>query len=183
MVYELSEIKKIRKNLGLTQTDLAKKANVSQSLIAKIESCKIDPTFSKTKKIFNTLDYLQSKEEIKAEELMNRKIISLHPSDAIKDSVAKMKKYGISQMPVLDGQSVIGLVSESTLLNSMIENKGKKISDIMEESPPTVGKNASVKVVSNLLTHYPMVLVSESGKLIGLITKSDFLGKLYKGKF
>ena len=52
MPYELSEIKKIRKNLGLTQTQLSKRANVSQSLIAKIESGKIDPTFTKTKKIF-----------------------------------------------------------------------------------------------------------------------------------
>ena len=41
----------------------------------------------------------------------------------------------------------------------------------MEETPPTVAKTASVKVVSNLLRHYPTVLVSESGKLIGLITK------------
>ena len=52
---------------------------------------------------------------------------------------------------------------------------------IMEESPPTVSKTASVKVVSSLLKHYPMVLVSESGKLAGLITKADLLGKLYKG--
>ena len=59
MPYELSEIKKIRKNLGLTQTDLSKRANVSQSLIAKIEAGKIDPTFTKTKKIFETLNDLE----------------------------------------------------------------------------------------------------------------------------
>ena len=62
MPYELAEIKKIRKSLGLTQTDLAKRADVSQSLIAKIESEKIDPTFTKTKKIFviviSTLNYI-----------------------------------------------------------------------------------------------------------------------------
>ncbi len=181
MPYELSEIKKIRKSLGLTQTELAKKANVSQSLIAKIESDKIDPTFTKTKKIFETLDLLQNKEEIKAEELMNTKIISISPGDSIKESINKMKKYGISQMPVLDGQNVVGLVSESTLLDALMSNKGKKIADIMEETPPTVSKTASVKVVSNLLRHYPVVLVSESGRLAGLITKADLLGKLYKG--
>ena len=75
MTHELSEIKKIRKTLGLTQTDLAKRAAVSQSLIAKIESNKIDPTYTKTKKIFDTLNDLENKEEIKAEELMNKKII------------------------------------------------------------------------------------------------------------
>jgi len=181
MPYELAEIKKIRKSLGLTQTDLAKRANVSQSLIAKIESEKIDPTFTKTKKIFETLNDLENKEEIKADELMNKKIISVAPKDDIKDSVTKMKKFGISQMPVLDKDNVVGLVSESTLLDALMSKKGKKIKDIMEETPPMISKTASVRVVSNLLKHYDVVLVSESGKVAGLITKSDLLSKLYKG--
>jgi predicted transcriptional regulator len=181
MPYELSEIKKIRKNLGLTQTDLAKRSNISQSLIAKIESGKIDPTFTKTKRIFETLNDLENKEEIKAEELINKKIISISSNEGIKDSINKMKKSGISQMPVIDDHKLIGLVSESGLLEALMGKKGKNVSDIMEDSPPTVSKTASVKVISNLLRHYPMVLVSESGKLIGLITKADLLSKLYKG--
>ena len=181
MQYELNEIKKIRKSLGLTQTDLAKRSNVSQSIIAKIESGKIDPTFTKTKKIFETLDDLENKEEIKADELMNKKIVSLTSNDNIKDSVRKMKKFGISQMPVIDGHKIIGLVSESTLLDALISKKGKRIDEIMEETPPIVSKKASIKVVSNLLRHYPAVLVSENGKLVGLITKADLLSKLYKG--
>jgi|TARA_Y100000310_G_scaffold131149_1_gene130402 predicted transcriptional regulator len=180
MPYELSEIKKIRKSLGLTQTDLAKRANVSQSIIAKIESGKIDPTFTKTKKIFETLNDLENKEEIKAEELMNKKIVSLVPNDNIKDSISKMKKFGISQMPVLEDNKVIGLVSESTLLDALMNKKDKKINDIMEESPPIISKTASIKIISNLLRHYQVVLVSDSGKLVGLVTKADLLNKLYK---
>lgn len=180
MTYDLAEIKKIRKNLGLTQSELAKKAAVSQSLIAKIEAGKIDPTFTKTKKIFETLDFLQNKEEIKAEELMNQKIISVAPGDTIKDSISQMKKFGISQMPVLDGNHIVGLVSESTLLDALMSEKNKKIQEIMEETPPMVSKTASIKVVSSLLRHYPVVLVSDSGKLAGLITKADLLAKLYK---
>lgn len=181
MLYDLSEIKKIRKSLELTQSELAKKANVSQSLIAKIEAGNIDPTFTKTKRIFETLDLLQNKEELKAEEMMNQKIISVAPSDTIKDSISQMKKFGISQMPVLDNAHIVGLVSESTLLDALISGKSKKIQEIMEETPPTVSKTASIKVVSSLLKHYPVVLVSDSGKLAGLITKADLLAKLYKG--
>ena len=181
MPYELSEIKKIRKSLGLTQTGLAKRANVSQSLIAKIESGKIDPTFTKTKKIFEALSDLENKEEVKAEELMNKKIIGVAPGNDIKQSVNKMKKFGISQMPVIDDHKVVGLVSESTLLNALMSKKHKKIADIMEEAPPIISKTASVQIISNLLRHYPMILVSESGKLTGLITKADLIAKLYKG--
>ncbi len=180
MSFELSEIKKIRKHLGITQSDLAKKAGVSQSLIAKIEADRIDPTFTKAKQIFDTLQLLEKKQEVKAVEVMNEKIITVSPQETIKDAVLKMKKYEISQMPVMDHHSVIGLLSESTLLNALIEQKGKTAQDIMEEAPPAVSKNASIEVVSGLLRHYPVVLVTQEGKVKGLITKADLISKLYK---
>jgi len=181
MTIELEEIKKIRKKLGMTQTDLAKRAGVSQSLIAKIESGRIDPTYTKTKKIFSALSDLEKKEEIKAEQLMTAKIISVAPNTSIKDAINKMKKFKISQLPVIDGNKSIGLVSESTILDALLKSKDADIKEIMQESPPIVSKKTSIQVISNLLKHYPIVLVSEEGSLIGLITKSDLLGKLYKG--
>lgn len=181
MTYELEEVKKIRKKLGMTQTELANRAGVSQSLIAKIESGRIDPTYTKTKKIFAALSELEKKEEIKAEQIMAGRIISIDPNEYIKEAISKMKKFQISQLPVMEGSKLVGLVSESTILDALLNSKGTKVRDIMQESPPIVSKTTPIQVVSNLLKHYPMVLVSEEGKLIGLITKSDLLGKLYGG--
>ncbi len=181
MTYELEEIKKIRKKLGMTQTELANRAGVSQSLIAKIESGRIDPTYTKTKKIFAALSELEKKEEIKAEQIMTGRIISIGPNEPIKEAISKMKKFQISQLPVIESSKLIGLVSESTILDTLLNPKNTRVRDIMQESPPIVSKKTSIQVVSNLLKHYPMVLVSEEGKLTGLITKSDLLGKLYKG--
>ena len=178
---ELEEVRKIRKKLGMTQTELANRAGVSQSLIAKIESGRIDPTYTKTMKIFAALSDLEKKEEVKAGQLMTSRIVSVNSSTPIKDAIAKMKKYGISQLPVIDNHKLVGFVSESTILDALLNSKGTKVSEIMQESPPIVSKTTSVQVVSNLLKHYPIVVVSEGGKLIGLITKSDLLGSLYKG--
>ena len=50
MIHDLSEIKNLRKKAGITQLDLARKASVSQSLIAKIEAGKIDPTYTKPRR-------------------------------------------------------------------------------------------------------------------------------------
>ena len=180
MTYELEEVKKIRKKLGLTQIGLANRAGVSQSLIAKIESGRIDPTYTKTKKIFAALIELEKKEEIKAEQLMAQKIISVGPGTPIKEAVAKMKKSQISQMPVVENGILVGMISESNILDALMKSKSKNVGEMMQEAPPIVSKKTSVQVVSNLLKHYPMVLVSEEGKLSGLITKSDLLGKLYK---
>lgn len=181
MTYELEEIRKIRKKLGLTQPQLANRSGVSQSLIAKIESGRIDPTYTKTKKIFAALSDLEKKEETKAEQLMTSRIISISQNEPIKEAIEKMKKHKISQLPVIDDNKLVGLVSESTILDALLNSKGKFVKEVMQESPPIVSKITSIQVISNLLKYYPMVLVSEEGKLIGLITKSDLLGKLYKG--
>lgn len=177
---ELDEVKKIRKKLGMTQTELANRAGVSQSLIAKLESGRIDPTYTKTKKIFAALSDLEKKEEVKASQLMTSRVVSVHSATPIKEAIAKMKKDGISQLPVIDNHKLVGLVSESTILEALLGSKASKVSEIMQESPPIVSKTTSIQVVSNLLKHYPVVIVSEGGKLVGLITKADLLGKLYK---
>ncbi len=181
MPYELEEIRKIRKKLGMTQTELANRAGVSQSLIAKIESGRIDPTYTKTQKIFAALSELEKKEEIKAGQLMTGRVISIVPGASIKEAIDKMKKFKISQMPVIESNKLVGLVSESTILEALLNSKATQVKEVMQEAPPIVSKTTSIQVVSNLLKHYPMVLVSEEGRLVGLITKSDLLGRLYKG--
>ena len=181
MTYELDEIKKIRKKLGMTQTELANRAGVSQSLIAKIESGRIDPTYTKTKKIFAALSDLEKKEEVKAEQIMTSKLISVSSDDSIKEAIERMKKFQISQLPVIDSHKLVGLVSESTILDALLNSKANQVNEIMQEAPPIVSKTTSIQLVSNLLKHYPLIAVAQEGKLIGLITKSDLLGKLYKG--
>ena len=47
MLENLDQIKIIRKKHGLNQKELADRADVSQSLIAKIESGNIEPSFNK----------------------------------------------------------------------------------------------------------------------------------------
>ena len=110
---------------------------------------------------------------------MNDKIVSAKPDEPIKSAVEKMKKYNISQLPVVDDHKAVGLVSESILLDAILNSKDSSVSEIMKEAPPVVSKESSVNVISSLLRHYPLVIVSENGKLVGLITKSDLITKIY----
>lgn len=181
MIADLQEIKHLRKKLGLTQSALAKYANVSQSLIAKIESNSIDPTFTKTQKIFSALQSLSEKEEKKAAHLMNTTLMSLAPSDSLKIAIKKMKQHGISQLPVLENKNAVGLISESAILDAIMNNTSTDacLQEIMDEAPPTIAANTSIQVISHLLKFYPLVLVAEKGKILGLITKADLLQTVY----
>ena len=179
MIYELSEIKNLRKKLGLSQSQLASLAGVSQSMIAKVESGRLDPAFSKTIKIFTALQNISHTKELKAKDVMNKKIISLKPGDTVKEAVSKMRKHEISQLPVIEGSGVVGIVSEALLLDAALNDKSADgVGDLMNDAPPMVSEDATITVVSNLLRYFPVVLVSVRGKLTGLITKADVLGRM-----
>lgn len=179
MTYELPDIKLIRKRLGLSQSELANIAGVSQSLIAKIESGRIDPTFSKAKKLFAALDNLTHEKDIKAKELMNPKIVSCRSTDSIKDTIQKMKRFSISQMPVIDGKDIVGFVSEACILSSFVDGKKHDlIKEVMDDAPPIIAPDSTSKIVGHLLRHFPAVFVAEKGRLKGVITKSDLLEKM-----
>ncbi|MBD3248701.1 CBS domain-containing protein [Candidatus Woesearchaeota archaeon] len=180
MPYELKDIKEIRKKAGLTQGQLSKKAGVSQSLIAKIEAGRLDPTYNKAQKIFQALDNLTKTSELKAEDVMTKKVVSVARRSPIKDIIKKMRKYSISQMPVMEEDRVIGYLSESSVLEALMQDKKNiQAKDIMQDNLSTVDKNASVELLSSLLRFYPMVLVIEKGKLLGIVTKSDIIKNVY----
>jgi len=65
MLPKIEEIERRRKSLGLGQKQLAKMVDVSQSMIAKIETGRINPSYIKTKAIFDLLESLERKREIK----------------------------------------------------------------------------------------------------------------------
>ena len=53
-MFDISMLKRTRLQLGLTQTAFAKQAGVSQSLVTKIESGKLDPKYSTVIRIEET---------------------------------------------------------------------------------------------------------------------------------
>lgn len=178
MLPNLSEIKKKRKLLELTQGDLARLSGISQSMIAKIESEKLEPTFNKAKKIFEVLDNLSNKDMKKAKDIMNTKIIKLNCGDSIKKAITIMKKHGISQIPVYEKDKMVGFISESILIEAIINEKHDNVCEVMGERPPTVSEYTPLDVVSSLLKYSPLVIVFGNRQAKGLITKSDVLNSM-----
>ncbi len=179
---ELTEIGKIRRKQGLTQSELAKAAGVSQSLVAKLEAGKIEPGYTTAKKIFSALAEGDKKAELKAFQLMNHKIIFTSPQTTVREAISILKKQNVSQLPVIQKEKVVGLVSEGTILEKMEPSPEKlfslKVEEIMEEVPPIVGPQTGQKIISQLLRSFPLVLVAERGEVRGVITKSDLLEKM-----
>ena len=186
MLPETGEIVKKRRALGLTQHQLARLAGVSQSLIAKLEARKIDPSYSKTKAIFNALDLLERKTETHAREILHETVLGVQKNALVSEAVRVMTDYGFSQLPVFDGNHPVGSISEKTVLSQVLAGKElEKISslsveEIMEEGFPQIGEDAPMALVSGLLQIYPAVLIVSKGKVLGIATKADLLKILHK---
>jgi len=170
--------------LGLTQQRLAEHAAVSQSLIAKIESGKIDPAYKKVKAIFDVLDQLETRGGFHAKEILHNEIVSIQKDAAVSEAVQLMTKHGYSQLPVFDGKHHVGSISEKTILSQVLAGKDLNqvsklpIEDIMDEAFPQVGENAPLLLVSDLLQAYPAVLIFKKGEIVGIVTKADLLRML-----
>tara|TARA_Y100000034_G_C6719561_1_gene318299 strand:+ start:91 stop:621 length:531 start_codon:yes stop_codon:yes gene_type:complete len=173
----LEEIKRLRKKLNLTQSQLAKKANVSQSLIAKIESGNLDPAYSNAKKLFDSLNELEKKDEASAMQIMNKKIITTNEDELVVNIIKKMRKLGISQIPVLKDNLPVGIVTETTIIEHLDGDISTlKVCEVMKECPPMISLNAKKSMVADMLKHYSILIVYDKGKIKGIISKSDLLG-------
>lgn len=186
MLPDLKEIKLKRVHAALTQTELSRLAGISQSLIAKIESAKVVPSYANAKRIFDTLDGLRQKSSVKASGMMTKKVISIRPDATLKEAAGTMKKFAVSQLPVIDNGKLVGTVTENDIITKLHEGAGKidstklKAEDVMEEPLPVIHENSTQELISSLLDHYPAILVGSKGKFLGIISKTDMLNVVLK---
>jgi predicted transcriptional regulator len=174
---DISEIKKERTSLGIKQKQLAKLAGVSQSLIAKLESGKIDPSYSKVRRIFEVLRNVKQSEQKTAKEIMTKTIIAASPSENLKEIVIRMKAANISQAPVIANNMQVGSLSDQTIVNAInkygIRYDSLKVRDVMDPGLPIVEEGSPIESIKSLLKFSPAILVSKNGKIVGIISRSN----------
>lgn len=181
MLPSLDTIALKRRALGLTQSQLANLAGVSQSYIAKLEARKIEPSYARVKAILEALERLEQRREIKVKAIMTTDLVSVRKGDLVKKAVSLMSEHGYSQLPVLNGDRSIGSITERTIIDRMDDADDedsvaiKTVSEIMEDPFPQVGDEAPVSIIANLLRVYPAVLIHSKGMISGIVTKADLL--------
>ena len=183
MMPDLEEIPRLRKALGLTQTAIARLANVSQSTIVKIEKRQMNPSYDSVKRIMNALQAELKRQEKKAlvDEIQSRKVQYVEARIPLESAVNEMRRWKFSQMPVMHNGHPVGSISDKVINNLILSGRDPKdlarirVDEVMEPAFPQVDSKAPVELAAGLLRHYDAVLVTAKGEVTGIVTKSDLM--------
>ncbi|PZR07461.1 MAG: cystathionine beta-synthase [Archangium gephyra] len=108
-------------------------------------------------------------------------VVTVAPGDTLLTALSRMRLYDISQLPVLDGARVVGMLDESDVLLASIEDQSKLkqlVSSVMSTRLETVDVKADLKALLPLFDKGIVPLVFDGPEFVGLITRMDLLGHL-----
>ncbi|TKC10767.1 pyridoxal-phosphate dependent enzyme [Pedobacter polaris] len=109
----------------------------------------------------------------------NQEVITLDCEKTISEAINIMKTLSISQLPVTQQGMVIGKITESNILDSLLENpslKSSPVKEIMTASLPFVDLNTSIDKISSMINKdNSAVLVEDELGKFEIITQYDII--------
>jgi cystathionine beta-synthase len=109
-------------------------------------------------------------------------IIYTTPTDTLKAVYGKLKLYDVSQLPVLMGDKVIGIVDESDLLLALYSHKyslDTSVHEIMTTELTTIPYTAQRDELVEILNAGLVAIIENGhGGFMGLVTRIDFINNL-----
>ncbi len=111
----------------------------------------------------------------------DRAVVSASPDDTLLSAYGRMRMADVSQLPVLDGDHILGIIDESDLLLSLYHNSKRfdaPVSDFMVDRLEMLSPEAPLEELLPILRADRVAIVVRNGHFLGLITKVDLLNHL-----
>ena len=109
-------------------------------------------------------------------------IVSVTPGATVRQALRLMSLHDVSQLPVMEGSSCVGSVSDWSLSAKSLDNTkllDATVGEVMDGPFPIVDIGQPVDNVAKLLSKSnPAVLVRSNDKVQGIVTRSDMLNYL-----
>jgi len=110
---------------------------------------------------------------------MSRKVVTIPPETPILRAMEVMRENSIRHLPVVEGEDIVGLVTEGDLRQASLLSMVDKVSieDVMIKTPFTVSPEASIEDAARLIYRHKIggLPVVEGKRLVGIITVVDLL--------
>lgn len=113
---------------------------------------------------------------------IDKELIVVRTEELVSHAIERMRKYKISQIPVVDINGFVGSVDETDLFRSYVADKNvaeKPIKEVMGKPFPIVKLGTTIEEVSKLFTkENDAVLVDLGNGKHHIITKYDIIGSI-----
>src|SRR5690606_32615159 len=110
-----------------------------------------------------------------------RDTVVLAPGDLLMTAYQRMKLYEISQLPVMDGDTLVGILDESDVLMHVFGNEERfkdPVSTAMVTSLEKLDVGAPVQELIPVFERGHVAIVTNGDRFLGLITRIDLLNYL-----
>jgi cystathionine beta-synthase len=108
--------------------------------------------------------------------------IFVRPNETVASAFARMRAADVSQLPVIEGDRVVGLVEESDLLDALVaagetmaEVFRTAVGEVMVSRLETIPADAPVAELLPLFRRGLVPLVMDGDKFLGLVTRIDLI--------
>jgi len=125
---------------------------------------------------------------MRVRELMQTKVQTVHPDDAVNDAVVTLTDAHVSALPVVDETGhMIGVISSTDILTSEAEARDAverealfeqmMVRDIMTPRPFTVSSDADVREAARQMLYAEVhrLFVTSGHQLVGVISTTDIV--------
>jgi cystathionine beta-synthase len=111
-----------------------------------------------------------------------KKLVTAASGDTIGTVIHRMKERGISQVPVLDGPRLAGIVTETDLLTRLVEGRSQSattMAEVMFRDVTTVREQDPARALAELFARELVgLVVDDAGRLVSILTKMDLVDYL-----
>ncbi len=138
-------------------------------------------------KIYND-DWMRERgfleEEMKVSDLIARKkdrrFLAAQVDDTVRSAFNLMKSHDISQLPVQDGDKVVGSITETQVLHILLENPlqnaEKQLKAVMGEAFPVVKDNMPISQLNRFISkNIPAVIATDRSGGLHIVTQYDLI--------
>ncbi|MBI2259147.1 MAG: pyridoxal-phosphate dependent enzyme [Flavobacteriia bacterium] len=109
-------------------------------------------------------------------------LVSVFAEELVSHAIAKMRKYSISQIPVLRDGKFVGSLDDTHTFQLLVDDQTKlnaPISSIMQKPFPIVNENTRIEEISKLINkETPAVIVERDDKTFHIITRHDVIASI-----
>ncbi|MHC4391418.1 MAG: pyridoxal-phosphate dependent enzyme [Planctomycetota bacterium] len=106
------------------------------------------------------------------------RLVAVSRTSLVIEAVELMKRYGISQIPVIEGDDVVGSVREGRLIHLLLTDpnaKAQPIRDVLDEPFPVIEPTETIEAISILLTRKTPAVLIKGPLGLDILTKADLI--------